>query len=372
MRLVTDSGRSFFLSLSFSSSFLPPFPLLSFSFSLFPSLHSQTHTCSWAVCQSKIVSAIKLNFLHSLLSTRWERDDREWLKKKSHGIFCVRDACVRESNREVTPASQNRSSARMIVTPPTTDVLMRNDVISIKYHKEINKTCDISKIPCINNEQRNAALLWQFLIMLNVSLSIGETLRDEQKAPLFPNRIIAFVSSWTAGELTRGLTLDCSTKKKEKRTEKKYTKIGNAAKWSVACVRVDVVFQPRQRCRANPFSRPAVRGRFLVRIRYGSLRVADSYVDVDNRCWLSVAVCAGRLCPGQLLLTNRNVGHQSWLWQGTCSIVQWTTCLCSGCAYLLRKGDSQPRNRRWWKFAFSEKFSSAQQKEKNTICPSKL
>lgn len=27
----------------------------------------------------------------------------------------------------------------------------------------------------------------------------------------------------------------------------------------------------------------------------------------------------GRLCLGQLLLTNRNVGHQSWSWQGTCS-----------------------------------------------------
>lgn len=31
---------------------------------------SQTHTCSRAVCQSKIVSAIKLNFLHPLPSTR--------------------------------------------------------------------------------------------------------------------------------------------------------------------------------------------------------------------------------------------------------------------------------------------------------------
>ena len=40
---------------------------------------------------------------------------------------------------------------------------------------------------------------------------------------------------------------------------------------------------------------------------------ADSYADVNNRCWPSVAVCAGpRPYPRQLLLTNRNAGHQSW------------------------------------------------------------
>lgn len=47
--------------------------------------------------------------------------------------------------------------------------------------------------------------------------------------------------------------------------------------------------------------------------------VLDSYVDVNNRCQPSVAVCARQLYPGQLLLTNRNAGHQSWWRQDACS-----------------------------------------------------
>lgn len=130
--------------------------------------------------------------------------------------------------------------------------------------------------------------------------SIGGTLDDKQKVPVISQRNNSFRfhaverrASWRADWPS-----NVEKKEREKRekkwgkrgTEKKYTKIGNAAKWSAACVRMDVarIVPGRETTvapgTANPFSRPAVRGRFLVRMRYGSPRVADSYVDVDNRC----------------------------------------------------------------------------------------
>lgn len=50
---------------------------------------SQTHTCSRAVCQSKIVSAIKLNFLHPLPSTRWERGRSSGREKNLTGFSAL-------------------------------------------------------------------------------------------------------------------------------------------------------------------------------------------------------------------------------------------------------------------------------------------
>lgn len=59
-------------------------------------------------------------------------------------------------------------------------------------------------------------------------------------------------------------------------------------------------------------SHRSVEGRFLGADALWVTPALDSYVDANNRCWPSVAVCAEQLYTGQLLLTNRNAGHQSW------------------------------------------------------------
>lgn len=80
----------------------------------------------------------------------------------------------------------------------------------------------------------------QILIMLNVSLSEGH-LAINKKSPLFPNGTIAFVSMQLSGGRIDARIDPRMLKKKKKEekkgkngekrgTEKKYTKIGNAAK----------------------------------------------------------------------------------------------------------------------------------------------
>lgn len=64
----------------------------------------------------------------------------------------------------------------------------------IKYLKEINNVRYLKfHAPITNNKtpRYNAITIFNYV----KRQSIGETLRDEQKAPLFPNGIIVFVST---------------------------------------------------------------------------------------------------------------------------------------------------------------------------------
>lgn len=87
----------------------------SFSLSLSVLGRARRHTrCSRAVCQSKIVSAIKLNFLHPLPSTRWERGVRRVAEEKISWDF-TRSRCVCENDRKVTPTLRKRSLSPGII-----------------------------------------------------------------------------------------------------------------------------------------------------------------------------------------------------------------------------------------------------------------
>jgi len=80
----------------------------------------------------------------------------------------------------------NRSSACIMVTSSTIDVFT---IMMILIQKKLIMC--ISKILCTNKTKRRVATIFNYV----KRQSIRETLCDEQKAPLFPNGIIAFVSS---------------------------------------------------------------------------------------------------------------------------------------------------------------------------------